>query len=235
VASEGAQEKKQTGKGFAGLDTLLSDVDDAAGAAGAEASTRSPESIARPSPARPARRRAPDRQPGPAPAQQQSVPQSSASSGGRRLLKWGGLALVIYLFWLGSSSNSPSPRREYPQPSAKTGLDVPTTSQTGIDAPTTSAITEERPPVGSNLVLGPAQIRYCVSEKIRLEGADKVVNVSLESDVNRFNAMVDDYNSRCGAFRYRSGSLESAKTDIERIRLILEAEGRSRFSRSPAE
>ena len=34
-----------------------------------------------------------------------------------------------------------------------------------------------------------------------LEGAKAAVNNYIDSDVNRFNAMVADYNSRCGSFR----------------------------------
>jgi hypothetical protein len=224
VATEERREKKQPGKGFAGLDSMLSDVDETIGKAEREVSTRSSDNAARPKPARPARQRASAPQPDPA-AQPQPVrpppaPHDSGSSKGKRLLKWGGLAFVVYLFWLGSSSNSPSSRRHYPQPHAKTG----------IEFPTPAVVTEERPPVGTNLVLGPAQLSYCVSEKIRIEGADKVVNTYLESDVNRFNTMVDDFNSRCGAFRYRQGALESTRRDVERIRLMLEAEGRRRFS-----
>jgi len=45
--------------------------------------------------------------------------------------------------------------------------------------------------------------------------------------------MVADYNSRCGAFKYRSGALESARSDIELFRFELAAEGRSYFSGKP--
>ncbi len=60
-----------------------------------------------------------------------------------------------------------------------------------------------------------------------MEGADKALNTYVETDVNRFNAMVQDYNSRCSDFRYREGTLESG--EAERRRYILEAEGRRRF------
>src|SRR5690606_18898902 len=69
---------------------------------------------------------------------------------------------------------------------------------------------------------------------IRMEGAKAAVNNYSDSDVDRFNAMVADYNSRCGSFRYRSGALESARRDVEPYRSQLQAEGRSRFARSPS-
>ena len=90
------------------------------------------------------------------------------------------------------------------------------------------------PPVGQDLVFSTAQIRYCLAEDIRLEGTKSAVNNYIDSDVDRFNAMVADYNSRCGSFRYRSGALESARRDVEPYRSQLQSEGRSRFARSPS-
>jgi peptidoglycan hydrolase-like protein with peptidoglycan-binding domain len=76
-------------------------------------------------------------------------------------------------------------------------------------------------------------MRYCLAEDIRMESAKSALNNYIDSDVDRFNAMVADYNSRCGSFRYRSGALESARRDIEPYRSQLQSEGRSRFARSP--
>ncbi|OYX40143.1 MAG: hypothetical protein B7Y91_00300 [Rhodobacterales bacterium 32-64-14] len=62
-----------------------------------------------------------------------------------------------------------------------------------------------------------------------MEGANAVVDNYSDSQVNRYNALVDDYNSRCSSFRYRSGALESARRAVEPYRSQLLAEGRSRF------
>jgi peptidoglycan hydrolase-like protein with peptidoglycan-binding domain len=82
-------------------------------------------------------------------------------------------------------------------------------------------------------VLSVPQIRYCAAEDIRLDAAKGVINNYVEAEVDRFNAMVADYNSRCSRFRYRRGALESARSDVEAIRSLLQAEGRSRFVRRP--
>jgi hypothetical protein len=89
---------------------------------------------------------------------------------------------------------------------------------------------EEKPPLGKDKALTVAQIRYCLAEEIRLDAAKGVLNGYVESDVDRFNAMVADYNSRCGEFRYRKGSLESARSEVERYRSVLQSEGRRRFT-----
>ena len=83
--------------------------------------------------------------------------------------------------------------------------------------------------MGQGLVFSIGQIRYCLAEDIRIEGAKSVLNNYSNSEVDRFNAMVDDYNSRCANFRYRSGVLESARRDIQPYWSQLQAEGRSRL------
>ena len=65
-----------------------------------------------------------------------------------------------------------------------------------------------------------------------MEGAKSALNNYIESDVNRFNAMVADYNSRCRSFRYHSGTLESARRDIESYWSQLHSEGQKRFALS---
>ena len=88
---------------------------------------------------------------------------------------------------------------------------------------------EDKPPVGTNHVLGAAQIRYCLSEEIRLGAAKEAVNKYIEAEVDRFNSLVADFNSRCSEFRYRRGMLESVRSEVESNRSSLEAEGIALF------
>ncbi|RYG58308.1 MAG: hypothetical protein EON56_00050 [Alphaproteobacteria bacterium] len=97
-----------------------------------------------------------------------------------------------------------------------------------------ASLNEDKPPVDSNLVFSSAQLRYCVAEEIRLGGAKAAADSAIDTDVNRFNSMVADYNSRCGSFRYRRGELESVRRDVDSYRSQLSAEGKTRFTRSPA-
>jgi hypothetical protein len=69
-----------------------------------------------------------------------------------------------------------------------------------------------------------------VAEDIRMDGAKSAVDNYSHSDVDRFNAMVADYNSRCSSFRYRRGALESARSGIEPYRSQLRGEGMRRIS-----
>jgi hypothetical protein len=225
VAAEEENNKKNEGKGFAGLSSLVSDVDTAPAhpapkteSAGSTTSTGRPASqAAQPQPQQPTQRQTYQEPPQP----------SSGSSGGKWIL---GIAAVVGLLWLigQSNKNTPSPAPAYSPPaqSAAPSYSPPAQPQ-GPSVPQ-----ESKPPVGQDLVLSTAQIRYCLAEDIRMEGARAALNNYSDSDVDRFNAMVADYNSRCGSFRYRSGALESARRDVEPYRGQLKAEGRSRFARS---
>lgn len=86
------------------------------------------------------------------------------------------------------------------------------------------------PRVGKDLIFPVTHIKYCLAEEIRLGAAKLAVNSYSNSDVDRFNAMVTDYNSRCASFRYRGNALDSARKEVEPYRRALQAEGRGRFT-----
>jgi len=222
VAVEEDKNKKDKSKGFAGLSSLVSDVDTSPPpAAKKEPTSNSGASSSSPPPASQTAQ--------PQPRQEQTYqepPQpSSGSSGGKWAL---GIAAVIGVFWLigqsDKSTTSPAPAYSPPAQTVTPSYSPPAQSQ----EPSRPA--ESQPPVGQSIVLSTAQIRYCLAEDIRMDGAKAVVNNYIDSDVDRFNAMAADYNSRCGNFRYRSGALESARRDIEPYRGQLQTEGRNRFA-----
>ncbi|MEO5607531.1 MAG: hypothetical protein ABIR13_08120 [Polaromonas sp.] len=227
MAVEEDKNKKDESKGFAGLSSLVSDVDTLPPPAAKKEPTNASGASSSPPP--PSSQTA---QPQLQPRQQQTYeepPQpSSGSSGGKWVL---GIAAVIGVLWLIGQSNKPttSPAPTYSPPAQSTAPSYSPPAQP--QEPSRPA--ESQPPAGQNTVLSTAQIRYCLAEDIRLEGAKSAVNNYIDSDVDRFNAMVADYNSRCGNFRYRSGALESARRDIEPYRSQLQAEGLGRFERSP--
>lgn len=224
TGGEGEQ-KKGEGKGFAGLSSLVSDVDMPLPPAAKMEPAAAAPSTERPAP-QPAQ---------PQPSQQHQTyqepaqPPSSGSSGGKWML---GITTVIGVLWLigqsDKSPTSPAPAYSPAAQSATPSYSPPAEPQ----AP--SRPQESMPPVGQDLVSSTAQIRYCLAEDIRMEGAKSALNNYTDSEVDRFNAMVSDYNRRCGSFRYRSGALESARRDIEPYRSQLQAEGRSRFARGPS-
>lgn len=71
----------------------------------------------------------------------------------------------------------------------------------------------KKPPVGTNHVHSISEIRWCLAQDIRID-AVRSFNET-QADVAEFNRWVDDWNSRCGSYRYRQGNLSSAKRDVE--------------------
>lgn len=227
AAGEQEPNKKER-KGFAGLTSLVSDVDTspsppAKREGGSAAASSSAE-----------RRAALDKQQPESQSEQQRYQAPSQPSAGSSTGKWVlGVAAVIGVLWLireaENGPSAPAPSYSPPARSAAPG-DAAAMAQPQIP----SSLDEERPPVGRDRVFSMAQIRYCLAEDIRMDAAKTSVNNYSDSDVDRFNVMVADYNSRCGSFRYRRGALGSARRDVEPYRSQLQAEGRSRFARSPS-
>ena len=225
------EEKKQgEGKGFAGLSSMVSDVDDVV--------SSKPKQPQKPHSEAPPKQTAGGSQ---QPKQTSTKPASQTyqapaqPSGDSSAGKWFvGIAVVIGIIWLANQSENSKPSKPAYSPGTSSTSTAPA-SQPAITQPQTpSRPSESKPSVGRNNVLSTAQIRYCLAEKIRLDAAETVLNNYNDSDVDRFNGYVNDYNSRCGEFRYRQGSLESARRDVEPYRSQLQAEGRSRFVRSAA-
>lgn len=223
-----ASENEEGDKGFAGLSSLVSEVDREVANAKQEASRLAGSG----SDSQPAAHKEAEteRQP----YQHTGSQPSGESSIGKWILGIGAVIAVLWLLSSGSGSKS-TPSKTWVEPNipvtpTKTEPQVP--YRAGLPpAQVPSRPTEERPSIGTNNLLSYAQLRYCLAEDIRIGAARTAVNNYVESDVDRFNAMVADYNSRCGQFRYRRGSLESAKSDVERFRSTLEAEGQRRFTR----
>jgi hypothetical protein len=114
-----------------------------------------------------------------------------------------GIAAVIGVLWLIGQADKPTTSQRPPTHHPCKALRRAIRRQHSRKQPARPV--ESQPPVGQNTVLSTAQIRYCLAEDIRMDGAKAAVNNYIDSDVERFNAMVADYNSRCGSFRYRRG------------------------------
>jgi peptidoglycan hydrolase-like protein with peptidoglycan-binding domain len=224
--------KKEGGKGFAGLASLVSDVDTILPPAVEKKTVQT--SPAPSTAARSATQTAqPEPQPKQPPVQTSSQPASEPSSDNRQAFFWYAIGAIVFLvIIISNTSKQPSYQAPaYSPPSQANSTTTPSRSAPSIQPSRSSRPTEDRPPAGQNHVLSTSQIRYCLAENIRIDGARSVVDNYNDSHVDRFNAMIDDYNSRCGEYRYRRGALESARRDIEPYRSELQAEGQNRLAR----
>lgn len=85
---------------------------------------------------------------------------------------------------------------------------------------------EEKPAIGSGIALNDNEIRYCKAQKIRLDGWEKTIDNYVHESVAAFNAQVEDYNARCGHFKYREGALQRVETEVNSRASYLEVDGR---------
>lgn len=207
-------------KGFAALSTLVSNVDTSAPSTGKPVETK--ETDSRASAKLPSSSGAQRAKPQPNPTQKDAYQAPQESSSGGSAAKWVlAIAAVIGVFWLIGTADNNRPTRPYDRDSA-------------VSSQTLSSLAETKPAVGQSLVFTGSQINYCLAEEIRMSSAETVLDNYNDGDVDRFNAMVADYNSRCSNFRYRSGALESARREVEPYRPQLDAAGRSRFRPAPS-
>ena len=122
-------------------------------------------------------------------------------------VKWliyGGIAAVIGFFVI---------RDELDKPTSRTSYQPTTTYQPSTQPQTSLAATEIRPPVGQGLALTRGQVRYCVFQGKRLEAMRSMTTTNYQ--INRFNTLIDDYNSRCSNYRYTSGVLSSVRREAQ--------------------
>ena len=205
MAVEEENDKEKEAKGFAGLSSLVSDVDTTSQSPAPRTEHNGPTARGATLPHQAQPQQSAHHQ------TSQGHPQpSSDSSGGKWVL---GIGAVLGLFWvIGlaiNNSHSPAPAYSPLSQSAAPNYSRPTQEKS------LSRLQESKPALGRDLVLSAAQIRYCLAEDIRIDAAKGALDNYIDSDVDRFNAMVADYNSRCGSFRYRRGALESARRDVD--------------------
>lgn len=136
-----------------------------------------------------------------------------------RLFGWSALIATIVCsgvaYLMGEYAQSPSQSRGKPA--------VPVNVEVRLEMPEVG---------GLERTLGVSQIRYCAAQTIRLEGARKVVDHSLRADIDNFNALIADWNSRCGEFHYLGKAMQTASSEIEAHRDFLESEGRAWFEKT---
>ena len=137
---------------------------------------------------------------------------ASGSSKGKWFWGLAGLGILIWIFNIAQEdSRRPSTVRSFTQPSPSPSYSPSQTPETQV-----SSLHFSKPPVGERNILSVAQIRWCLREAIRIEVLRPMPTTN--SQIDQFNAVVADYNSRCGSYRYRESALTRAQRQVERAR-----------------
>jgi hypothetical protein len=102
------------------------------------------------------------------------------------------------------------------------------TETTGTASSDSSAERKQtKPPIGSGRTMSTDEIRYCVFESARIDFMKPLATDNAR--IETFNRYVEDYNSRCSSFRYRSGTLEAIRREAAERASVLEIDARRRF------
>jgi tetratricopeptide (TPR) repeat protein len=138
-----------------------------------------------------------------------------------------GVAAACFLIGIAANrdDNKSRPTNYPPSPASYPTTTTGPTATARNDAFVPVDTSETMPPVGSGLSLSRSNIRYCSYQDIRLDSAR--VMIASEPQRMRFNAAVDDYNSRCGQYRYLQSDKNAVDAELPGKRVTLESEGRS--------
>lgn len=152
-----------------------------------------------------------------------------------RYVKWGVYGVIASVVLFGIMSDKSPPQTTYrpppPLPPSESRRPTPTPAPLQIPLPTTPIpkqledYTELRPAVGRGVELTRNNIRYCLYQKERF----KTIKSDLKgnTEIDAFNLLVNDYNSRCGNFRYLESDMSAISGEVIAKSATLAAEGRS--------
>ncbi len=221
-------EDKKTKKGFSGLSDLASEVSNVKEPIKPEPKPEAKPSTPKqqPQPQREAAPSEPERKTtsSPPPIETVSSGKSDGGSGGKWIL---GIIGVFFLIWLINNSGQSNKKTSYTPPtSSQSNSYAQSPSAPVAQTPSTTqsiGLQYTKPSVGTNNVLSVPEIRWCIREGIRIEAMRDIPENN--TGIDKYNRIVDDYNSRCGSYRYRQGSQSRAERDVEayRSQIISEA------------
>ncbi|OQX62711.1 MAG: hypothetical protein B5M56_05565 [Desulfococcus sp. 4484_241] len=224
-----AVDNEKNKKGFAGLIDLASDVsevDEIVESGPASESKPSKATYVSPSTSKTTSRSKPEHKSTPSHSSVETVDSGNSAGGfalklifrivaGVLLICLVNVAVVI-LIWLVNQVWQ-SPKKASYNPSQPTyTYNLRQSNPTSAKTSNTSRSLEqlyEKPPVGTNHVHSVSQIRWCVRESIRIDTMRDLIDSN--EGVDKFNKIVADYNRRCGSYRYRIGTLDRARREVE--------------------
>lgn len=129
---------------------------------------------------------------------------------------WLWIAIGIFVIWAWASSGDKSP-------SSSSGSSNYSYSSNNL--------TESLPSYGSGAghTLNASEIYYCLAETVRIDANRGTVIQYDNFSIDRFNRTIEDYNARCGDYRYKPSALTSANKALDANRYSIEAQGRARM------
>ena len=151
-----------------------------------------------------------------------------------RHAKWVVIGLIgAAILYANVSEKSSPPRSAYnvPTSTGQTSSNYPTgLPQIGYPPSNTAPpkphpLLEEIPPIGSGAIFSQNNVRYCLYQKERLKPIES--DLRNDDEITQFSRLIDDYNGRCGNFKYRVSDLEIITAEVDAKSSGLAEEGRN--------
>jgi hypothetical protein len=148
-----------------------------------------------------------------------AVPQKRGSNreGNGRWVIFGILAAVWFVPIILNLQSHPGPVH---QPTWATTVDPK------IETSSIGDTSELVPAVGTGRSFSRGEIRYCLFQGERIDAAGLSVDQSSAWQVDAFNQIAADYNSRCNRFRYRQSDMDAVTAELAEKRDQLAHDGR---------
>ena len=220
--------KNNTGKkGFSGLSDLVSEMNLGDEPQQAPKPQNNPPPVSRVAQPKEVSPKPQEHSTGSTPPTEHVPPTSkdSGSSTGKWIFVGIGVCFVIWLVASGGKSDrsySPSPAQKPQSYTAPQNSPAPAVAPTSPRVPQSSGLQYAKPSVGTNNLLAIPEIQWCIRENIRI-GAMRN-HIDTNAGIDAFNQIVNDYNSRCGNYRYREGTQSQAQRNVEPYRSQIVAE-----------
>ncbi|WP_323586132.1 PEGA domain-containing protein, partial [Aliarcobacter butzleri] len=109
---------------------------------------------------------------------------------------------------------------------------LPSASQQNYNTNTSSDDYYESKPDAYLSILNKNQVLYCEAEKIRLAAVQNKIDLYSTYEVDIYNSLTNDYNSRCANKQYYKNDMYYVDRNIEKKRYQLQQDGLARFPKS---
>jgi hypothetical protein len=141
---------------------------------------------------------------------------------------WWLVGLGILVFIVSQSGDNSSSNNSSSYQSSPSS----TSSKTYSEPPKSVDDYFESKPESYTSILNKNQLLYCEAEKIRLDAVQYKIDKYSSYEVDKYNQLSNDYNSRCANKQYYKNDMYYVERNIKDKKYKLEQEGLARFGKS---
>ncbi|MCT7633404.1 hypothetical protein, partial [Aliarcobacter butzleri] len=156
-----------------------------------------------------------------------TVTNNDSNNGSSSWIWW--VIAVGVIGWIILQSNittSSSGKTSY---SSASQQNYSSSTQSNNYSKTTSDDYYESKPDAYLSILNKNQLLYCEAEKIRLDAVQNEINLYSSYEIDKYNSLSNDYNSRCANKQYYKNDMYYVDRNIKNKKYQLEKEGLDRF------